>query len=82
MTITTIPHAYSVRQEDFDPDLGKKLMVRLNNEPVTKCIAYDMDKGFVIRYKTDKDGRIILSEDKESAEEEILYGEVTVELTG
>ena len=59
--------------------LSRALEVRLNGEPeLTRITAYDANEGWVRRFQTDDNGKVVIDRNAGCAVEETLRGEVTV----
>lgn len=76
-----IPLRGSVRDKDFDFDLGSRIDVFLDGQLQSKVIGYDVRRGKVHRFVTDRDGeikRIRLTPNRDACLEERLSGRVEV----
>ena len=80
--MTEAPRQYGTDMPCFDPEIGGRLRVTLDGVVVRNVIAYDMDAGQVLRYKTDEAGQFVLNIERDEVERELLTGEVVATLTG
>lgn len=52
--------------------------VYLDNELQTHAITADEEEGYILRYKKDEDGELIINKVEDDFETEIVHGKVTV----
>ena len=76
-SVATPPASYSVSSPYFDPLVGSRIEVRLDGAILDKVISYDTARGYVLRYKTDESGHIVLNHARGDAECEMIEGNVT-----
>ena len=74
------PRSYSVRDPAFEPEIGRRVEVRLDGDLQRKVIAYDCDAGTLTRYALDEAGKIKINREKREAVEETVAGVVEVRL--
>lgn len=75
-----LPVRLSVNDEDFDPDLGARLEVRLDGVVQDAVIGFDTEVGEVIRARKDADGSFMVNQAGDQIEIETIKGAVTVGL--
>lgn len=75
-----VPTRYSVDQWNFDPAIGRRLKICLDGVQQSRVLEYDITRKFLVRYQTDENGKLLLSDDRENVITERLTGEVTVDL--
>lgn len=77
MTETSPPARYSIGQDDFDPEIGRRVLIRLDGIEQRQVVEYDCAQGEVVSNKVDDKG--IVQIDGEGVARETLHGNVTVE---
>lgn len=70
------PARLSIEDDDFSPELGRRLAVLLDGKPIGKVVAYDLGSGTVTFYPTDKHGDCIIEGD--SLKRTTSHGRVSV----
>lgn len=80
--ILDCPRAYSIGQRDYNPELARRLLVKLDGKPQTRVLAYDADAGTVTRIVTNEDGVMQIDHEADAVKRETLTGHVTVEWRG
>ena len=78
-TLERPPTRYSVNQEDFSFEVGKRLRVMLDGDEQDCVRSYDCEVGTIVRCKTDERGMMYVNEQGDAAAIETLSGNVTVE---
>ena len=78
--MSDIPRQYGVGMACFDPEIGRRIRVKVDGRPVSMVIAYDLDAGQVLRCKTDAEGQPVLDVERDVIERELLTGTVTATL--
>lgn len=73
------PVRYSVSMPHFDPEVGRRLMIKLDGVEQDKVIGYDAENGLLIRYVCDDGGDYKLNEARDDVLRETVEGTVTVE---
>ena len=73
-----IPSRLSIYDRDYDHELGRQLQIALDGQLQHKVIAFDCEAGWVERYKTNSDGRIVVDYTKGEATIERATGRVLV----
>lgn len=79
MTDQPPPRAYDIEQPDYDPAIGDRLAICLNDEPQRGVLAFDTDAGWVRRHSRDESGNLIIDRDPDRVRVEQVTGAVTVE---
>lgn len=74
--MSIIPDRLSVRDPDYDPDLGALLEIALDGVVQSAVIGYDLCGCKIVRYATDEKDTIIVRDG--NAQIETVPGEVTV----
>jgi len=72
------PKKLSVTDEDYDPDVGFWVVVKVDGQEQKYVVSYDTEAGTVIKLKHDGE-RFQLNEAKDEVVEEVVHGAVTVE---
>ncbi|EJL23968.1 hypothetical protein [Novosphingobium sp. AP12] len=75
-----IPTRYAVGDDDFDPEVGRRLIISLNGVLQDHVIAYDIEAGIVTKHKLDEAGEIIIDREREEIVKIDMHGAVTVVL--
>lgn len=75
-----IPARYSVDQDDYDPDLGARLLIKLNGAEQDRVVEYDAEAGWVDRVETDAAGEIVIDQFRGTVSIERMSGLVEVGL--
>ncbi|WP_395391582.1 hypothetical protein WBP07_12960 [Novosphingobium sp. BL-8A] len=76
-----IPSRYSVDQEDFDPDLGQRLVIALDGiDQYGRVHSYDIEAGTVTRCKRDDSGQAYVGPGTDDIAMETIHGVVSVTL--
>lgn len=73
------PARYSVTQADFDPEIGRRLLIRLDGVEQHMVVEYDCEEGWVLRNKPDENGKAQLAPNKREVWKETVTGHVTAE---
>lgn len=73
------PIRYSVGQNDFDPEIGRRLRIYVDGAEQKQVIEYDCEAGTVVRFALDADGSVRLNAKRDDALRETVKGAVTVE---
>lgn len=81
MTTEHAPLRYSVEQEDFDHEIGRRLRITLDGVVQHQVIAYDCVAGTIVRHAIDESGQVILNDALDEIKRETLHGKVAVRLT-
>lgn len=80
MADVAIPTRYSVFDEDFDWDLGHRLVISLDGIVQDQVVAYDIEAGTVLKNKLNEAGEVYLDPVLEEVAKETVHGTVTVTL--
>jgi len=80
MSDVAIPTRYSVFDEDFDWDLGHRLIISLDGVEQEQVVAYDIEAGTVTRNKLNEAGEVYVDPVLEEVAKETVHGTVTVTL--
>ncbi len=75
---TEIPTRLSADDPDFDPNVGRMLVVALDGVEQRKVSAYDIDAGTVTRAVPDADGQAQVKPGTDEIWIEVVSGIVTV----
>lgn len=78
--MTTAPTRYSASQPDFDPELGSRLVIRVNGAELKDVLAYDAEAGWVDRLERDIEGNPVLLKARGELAIERVKGAVTIDL--
>lgn len=78
--MTVAPMRYSVSQPDFDPELGCRLIIRVNGTELKDVSAYDAEAGWVERLERDIEGKPVLLKARGEFAIERVKGAVAVDL--
>jgi hypothetical protein len=73
------PVSYSVRRNDFDPEIGRRLRIFCDGVLLNDVVEYDCDAGTVLRNKLGEDGQPVLNAKRDAIIRETMRGVVTVE---
>lgn len=73
-----LPRRLNVHDVDYDPKLGALLEISLDDAEQDGVVAYDIDAGWLTRYRKDGEGRIIIWDGRGLVE--TVHGIVTVAL--
>ena len=79
-TIDRAPVRYSVRQADYDHEIGSRLRITLNGQGIREVIAYDTETGTLDCYATDPRGNYFVDPKTGEARVETLRGTVVATL--
>ena len=79
-TIDRAPVRYSVRQADYDHEIGSRLRITLNGQGIREVIAYDTEAGTLDCYATDPRGNYFIDPKTGKARVETLRGTVIATL--
>ncbi|WP_311270503.1 hypothetical protein [Sphingobium sp. WCS2017Hpa-17] len=52
-----VPVRYSIHQKDFDPAIGRCLLISLDGVEQQAVVAYDCEAGWVDRHVLDENGQ-------------------------
>lgn len=72
------PVRYSVGQDDFDPDVGRRLRILVDGVEQREVVEYDCEAGAVLKNKLGDDRRPQLNEKRDEILRETVTGNVTV----
>ncbi|WP_159981903.1 MULTISPECIES: hypothetical protein [unclassified Novosphingobium] len=75
-----IPAKGSVYDEDFDPELGRRLIISLDGVVQDQVVAYDIEAGVVTKHKVDAHGEVVVDREREEIVKVDVHGAVTVTL--
>ena len=73
------PSRYDLADPTFDPDVGARIMVKLDGQPCARVVAYDCEEGWVRKFQTTADGHVRVSPTRDEALKETVTGFVTAE---
>lgn len=74
------PVRYSVGQEDFDPEIGRRLRIFVDGVEQQEVVEYDCEAGTVLKNKLNDEGRAQPDPtDRNRVWRETVKGAVTVE---
>jgi hypothetical protein len=73
------PIRYSVGQDDFDPDIGRRLRICVDGVEQVEVVEYDCAAGTVLRNALDAEGKAQANASKTEVLRETVHGTVTVE---
>lgn len=74
-----LPARYDISQADYNPEIGRRLLIKLDGIKQDMVLAYDAEQGWLIRYRTDENGQIIIDREHDRAKQETVYGVVTID---
>lgn len=80
MTDSAVPIRSSASDPDFDPDFGRRLVIKLDGVEQAKVVAYDLEAQTIERCVLDADGNIQLNEARDEVLLEVVTGKVEVTL--
>lgn len=83
--VTDAPRSGSVDDAGFRRKYledGAGIVVKLDGAEQSKAYAYDCDKGYVWRLKTDDNGDYLLNDQRDEILRERVAGHVTAEIVG
>jgi hypothetical protein len=60
----------------FNPRWAYRAKSFLEGKFISRVITVDEEQGYLLRYKTDSNGRVLVDYEKEETEKELLYGDV------
>lgn len=78
-TIERPPVRYSVSQDDFSYEIGRRLRIFVDGVEQEHVVEYDCEAGTLLKNKLDDNGRHRLNEKRDEIVRETLRGVVTVE---
>lgn len=73
------PVRLSVLQEDYDPSIGPRLRIFLDDVEQFDVVAYDCEKGAILRQVTSATGQVVVDQVKGEVKTETVRGVVTVD---
>jgi hypothetical protein len=76
------PVRYSVGQEDFNPEIGRRLRIYCDGVLMSEVVEYDCEAGTVLKNKLDENGKAQLNAERSDILRETVKGQVTVEWEG
>lgn len=75
-----IPTRYAIGDDDFDPELGLRLIISLDGVVQDQVVAYDIEAGVVTKNKVDAQGEVVIDREREEVVKVNVRGAVTVTL--
>lgn len=73
------PVRYSVSQDDYDHEVGRRLRIFMDGVEQREVVEYDCEAGTVLRNALDEDGKPQLNTKRDEVLRETVRGTVTVE---